>query len=97
MGCSSSALRGVLHALEAALLETAGAWEKDACAEDEVREIIGAVDETFLEQMLLVFMDLCAGYLLLEDVAEDRTYATWKGGGGGATPGPWGLCAVSGQ
>ena len=80
VGCSPSALRGVMSALEAALLETAGAWEKDACAGDEVREIIGAVDETFLEQMMLVLMDLRTGYLLLEDVAEDRTYATWKAG-----------------
>src|SRR6266702_5724207 len=80
VGCSPSALRGVMHALEAAVLETAGAWEKDACAGDEVREIIGAVDETFLEQMMLVLMDLRTGYLLLEDVAEDRTYATWKAG-----------------
>jgi hypothetical protein len=77
-GCSPSALRGVMHALEAALLETAGAWEQDACAGDEVREIIGAVDETFLERMMLVLMDLRTGYLLLEEVAEDRTYATWK-------------------
>src|SRR4029434_3211525 len=53
VGCSPSALCGVMSALEAALLETAGAWEKDACAGDEVREIIGAVDETFLEQMML--------------------------------------------
>ena len=44
----------------------------------EVREIIGAVDETFLERMMLVFMDLATGYLLLEEVADDRTYATWK-------------------
>ena len=44
----------------------------------EVREIIGAVDETFLERMMLVFMDLLTGYLLLEEVADDRTYATWK-------------------
>ena len=44
----------------------------------EVREIIGAVDETFLERMLLVFMDLATGYLVLEEVADDRTYATWK-------------------
>jgi len=80
VGCSPSALRGVLHVLEATLLETAGAWEKDACAETESREIIGAVDETFLEQMMLVLMDLRTGYLLLEDVAEDRTYATWKAG-----------------
>jgi hypothetical protein len=36
------------------------------------------VDETFLEHMILVFMDLSTGYLLLEEVAEDRTYATWK-------------------
>jgi hypothetical protein len=28
--------------------------------------------------MLLVFMDLATGYLLLEEVADDRTYATWK-------------------
>jgi len=36
------------------------------------------VDETFLERMILVFMDLATGYLLLEEVADDRTYATWK-------------------
>ena len=29
VGCSPSALRGVMQALEAALLETAGVWEKD--------------------------------------------------------------------
>ena len=28
--------------------------------------------------MALVFMDVPRGYLLLEEVAEDRTYATWK-------------------
>jgi len=78
VGCSPSALRGVMQALEAALLETVGAWEKDGHVGGEVREIIGAVDETFLEQMMLVFMDLTTGYLLLEAVAEDRTYATWQ-------------------
>jgi Family of unknown function (DUF6399)/IclR helix-turn-helix domain len=80
VGCSPSALRGVMQALEAALLETATTWEQDGCAGDEVREIIGAVDETFLERMMLVFMDLRTGYLLWEEVAEDRTYATWKAG-----------------
>ena len=80
VGCSPSALRGVMHAVEAALLETAEAWEQDACAGAEGREIIGAVDETFLEQMLLVLMDLRTGYVLLEAVAADRTYPTWKAG-----------------
>ena len=61
---------------QTALLETAGAWEQDACAGAEVREIIGAVDETFLEQMILVLMDLRTGYVLLEDVAENRFRST---------------------
>src|SRR5438270_8752364 len=77
VGCSPSALRGVMQALEAVQLETAVAWEQDGRARGEVREIIGAVDETFLERMMLVFMDLSTGYLLLEETAEDRTYATW--------------------
>jgi hypothetical protein len=67
-----------MQALEAALLETAAAWEQDGQAHGEVREILGAVDETFLERMLLVFMDLATGYLVLEEAADDRTYATWK-------------------
>jgi hypothetical protein len=77
-GCSPSALRQVMQTLETALLETAEAWEQDGCAGGEVREIIGAVDETFLERMMLVCLDLSTGYLLLEAVAEDRTFATWK-------------------
>src|SRR3954463_3637379 len=71
MGCSPSALRGVMQALEAALLEVAGTWEQQGCADGEGREIIGAVDETFFDQMILVFMDLKTGYLLQEEVAED--------------------------
>jgi Family of unknown function (DUF6399)/IclR helix-turn-helix domain len=78
VGCSPSALHGVMQALEAAILETAVAWEQDGQTRGEVREIIGAVDETFLERMILVFMDLATGYLVLEEVADDRTYATWK-------------------
>jgi hypothetical protein len=50
-----------MHAVEAALLETAGAWEQDACAGAEGREIMGAVDETFLARMLLGLMALRTG------------------------------------
>jgi len=67
-----------MQTLEAGLLETAAAWEQDGCTGGEGREIIGAVDETFLERMILVLMDLVTGYLLLEEVADDRTYPTWK-------------------
>jgi hypothetical protein len=67
-----------MQALEAALLETAATWEQDGQLCGEVREIIGAVDETFLERLLLVFMDLAPGYLVLEEAAAARTYATGK-------------------
>ena len=78
VGCSSGALRHVLQALEVAVVATAEVWEQDAIAAGEVQEIIGGVDETFLERMMLVFQDLPTGYLVLEDVAVDRTFATWK-------------------
>src|SRR5215470_19675504 len=49
VGCSPTALRGVMQTLEATILETAAPWERDGVATGEGREIIGAVDETFLE------------------------------------------------
>ncbi len=76
--CSPCALRHVMQALEAMAIETAETWEQDASAAGEVREIIGGVDETFLERMMLVFQDLPTGYVVLEDIAADRTFATWK-------------------
>jgi len=78
VGGSASALRGVMQTLETALRETAEAWEQDGGADGERSEIIGAVDETFLERMMLVCMDLRTGYLLLEEIADDRTYTTWQ-------------------
>jgi len=78
VGCSPSALGGVMQALEAAILETTAAWEQEGVATGEMREIIGAVDETFLQRMMLVFMDLVSGYLVFEEVAKDRTYDTWQ-------------------
>lgn len=78
VGWSPTALRRVLQALAAAVLETAAAWEQEGCASGEVREVIGAVDETFLERMMLVCMDLATGSLLLEEVADDRTSPTWQ-------------------
>jgi Family of unknown function (DUF6399)/IclR helix-turn-helix domain len=77
VGCSPSALRSVMHTLEHITLETAAVWEQQGIAHGEIRPIIGAVDETFLQRMMLVFMDLASGYLLMEEVAVDRTYATW--------------------
>ena len=47
-------------------------------AAGEMREIIGAVYETLFERMMLVFQDSSTGYLLREEVADERTFATWK-------------------
>jgi len=67
-----------MEALVDAIVETTQGWEQDGVAEGEVREIIGAVDETFLAQMILVFQDVSTGYIVQEEVADERTYATWK-------------------
>ncbi len=78
VGCSPSALRGVMQGLEEVIHEICQRWQEEGIRGGEVRPIIGAVDETFFARMMLVFMDLVSGYLLFEEVAEDRTYATWQ-------------------
>ena len=77
LGCSPSALRTMMNTLERLILALTAAWEKDGIAHGEIRPVIGAVDETFLQRLMLVFMDLATGYLLMEEVAADRSYDTW--------------------
>ena len=77
VGCSPSALRHIMHTLEALILEPGAAWEQEGIAQGEIRPVIGAVDETFLQHMMLVFMDLATGYLVMEEGAEDRRFDTW--------------------
>lgn len=77
VGCSPSTLRVMMAQLEPLILETTAQWEREGIAQGQVGPIVGTVDETFLDSMMLVFMDLCSGYILHEDVAEDRTYETW--------------------
>jgi hypothetical protein len=79
VGCSPSTLRVVMDKLEHLILETTEAWERESIVQGQMGPIVGAVDETFLERMMLVFMDLVSGYVLLEEVADDRTYETWYG------------------
>jgi len=69
-GCSPTALRGVMQTVAATMLETTAAWEDDGVAAGEVRDIMGAVDETFLARMMSVLQDVSTGYLLLEVEVE---------------------------
>jgi len=73
LGCSPSALRGLRQRWELTLMETAAAWEQDGIDPGEIRPIIGAVDETFVPRMMLVFMDVASGSLVLEEAAAHRT------------------------
>jgi hypothetical protein len=77
VGCAPSALRRVMAVLEAAILAMAEAWEKEGSADGQVREIMGAVEETVVQRMMLVFIDLVSGYLVCEEVAAQRPYDTW--------------------
>ncbi len=78
LGCSPTALRGVLRALEKTIGETAHAWAQEGTTPGTIRDIIEAMDATFLEHMMLVCMDLPRGYWLVEAVAADRPSAPWK-------------------
>jgi hypothetical protein len=50
----------------------------EASAPLGTRKAVLAADETFFSQMMiLVLMDLSSGYLVLESIADDRTFDTW--------------------
>ena len=79
VGCAPSPLRAVMAQLEHLILETTEALEREGIAQGQRGPIVGSVDETFLERMMLGCMDLVSGDLLCEEGADDRTSETWDG------------------
>lgn len=76
MGVSESALRTLLNKMEILLSQFQEECEKSI--KKQPRKIVAGLDETFFSHfMILVMMDLRSGYLLLEDIAEDRCFDTW--------------------
>jgi len=76
VGVSESALRTLLNKMEILLPQFQEECEKSV--KKQPRKIIAGVDETFFgDFMILVMMDLQSGYLLLEDITEDRCFETW--------------------
>jgi len=76
VGVSVSALRTQLNQMEALLPEFQESCEKQI--KKQPHKIIAGLDETFFgEFIILVLMDLRSGYLLLEDVSDDRCFDTW--------------------
>jgi len=76
VGISETALRTLIHVMENLL----PAYQKmcEAQPAGTSRKAVLAGDETFFgAEVLLVLIELTSGYLLLEDVAEDRRFETW--------------------
>ncbi len=80
VGSSPSALRNMIGQMEKLLVEFQQRQEaQQREKEEEGCDIVAAGDETWFNgKMVLVLMDLCSGYLIMEEEAEDRSYATWK-------------------
>ena len=76
VGVSESALRTQIQQMEQLLPQFQAACEQQA--NTQKRKAVVAMDETFFgEFLILVLMDLSSGYLLLEDISDDRCYETW--------------------
>lgn len=51
--------------------------EKQHKSSGETLKIVGGVDETYFDNMILVLMDLSSGYIFVEEESEDKSYETW--------------------
>ncbi|MDH3327523.1 MAG: DUF6399 domain-containing protein [Gammaproteobacteria bacterium] len=76
IGTSPSSIRASLTALQDMIIRFQEEVEK--CQGGAIKNVIGAADETFFGNLLiLVFMDLSSGYIILEDIADGRSFDTW--------------------
>jgi AraC-like DNA-binding protein len=76
VGISVSTLRTQLNQMETLLPIFQDLCEKQV--KKQPHKIIAGLDETFFgEFIILVLMDLRSGYLLLEEVSDDRCFDTW--------------------
>ena len=76
VGVSPSALLGQMKKMELLLPKFQEECEKNVTK--TLRQSVVTMDETFFgDFLILVLMDLRSGYLLLEEICDDRRYATW--------------------
>lgn len=77
VGVSPSAIRTQMNEMEQLLPQFQAECEKQISHQS--RQVVAGLDETFFgEFIILVLMDLRSGYLLLEDITEDRRFDTWN-------------------
>ncbi len=78
-GSSPTALLSQIRRLENQLSDYQQVHEEQQRQSGVCQDVVAGGDETFFKDlMLLVLMDLPSGYLLMEEVAEDRSYETWN-------------------
>jgi len=76
VGVSASALRTQMQLMESLLPQFQASCEQ--MIEKQPIKITAGLDETFFgDFIILVLMDLRSGYLLLEEITEDRCFDTW--------------------
>jgi hypothetical protein len=78
VGVSPTAMRAVQKELESWIMEYGKVHQEQGAKSCGPKEIVGGVDETFFDRMVLVMLDLPSGYLLMEEFSSDRTTQTWK-------------------
>jgi hypothetical protein len=77
VGCSPSALNRLRTEFETTLLSYPPEQLHSLTVVERKIEICAGADETFFDQPILVLMDLVSGYMVLEEPAANRSYATW--------------------
>lgn len=76
VGTSASAMRNQMNNMEKLLPLFQQRCENEASS--QTRKAVLAADETFFgDFLILVLMDLSSGYLILEDISDDRRFDTW--------------------
>ena len=76
VGVSPTSIRNLRARMEEIIIEYQKVQEKHHPSGKSIKVAVGA-DETFFNNMILVFMDLASGYILFEEEAQSRTYETW--------------------
>jgi len=78
LGISTTALKGVRKQLEKHIIEYGRVHQDQGAKASGPRQMVGGVDETFFEQMVLVMLDLPSGYLIMEEFSGQRTFKSWQ-------------------
>ena len=74
---SPTALRTRLKDIEDLLAEYGKLQEQ--AQKGKLKQLVAGGDETFFrEQLILVLMELSSGYILLEEINDDRRFDTWQ-------------------